>query len=365
VRSLRGIQTADPGLDRDHLLIVEVAAVGRGYAGERLYALARELNGRFTRLPGVVASSYSENGIFSGTESNNSFQVAGFTPRTAGDSSANSDQVGPGYLHAIGARLLQGRDFTEADNGHSASVAIVNQTMARFYFPNTSPIGQMLRYSDTTAAAIVGVVADTRDHELTGEPVRRFYTPYEQLDFGGVGSLRFEVRAAGDPSALIRAVAKEIKAVDAQLPITGLEPLSALMRQSIREERLVTRLAAGFGVLALLLAAIGLYGVMTYAITRRTGEIGLRVALGAQRGDVIGMILRDALRLVALGVAAGVPLALAASQLLQGQLHGVSSADPLAIATALGVLGLSAAIAALLPALRASRVAPLVALRQE
>jgi ABC-type antimicrobial peptide transport system permease subunit len=141
--------------------------------------------------------------------------------------------------------------------------------------------------------------------------------------------------------------------------------LPILMRQSIREQRLLARLATGFGALALLLAAIGLYGVMTYAIARRTGEIGLRVALGAQRSDVIGMVLRDALRLVLLGVVVGVPLALAATRLLQSQLHDVDSSDPLIIALCLAVLALTALLAALLPALRAARVAPLVALRQD
>jgi predicted permease len=366
VQSLRAVENTDPGLDRDHLLIVSVDAVSRGYADQRLAALAHDVNARLIQVPGVAAGSYSENGIFSGTESATGIQVAGFTAHQATDSVAYYDNIGPGYIHAIGGRLLAGREFTEADRLTSANVIVINETMAKFYWKGADAVGQTVHFNDTTAAEVVGVVADTKDHRLTGESVRRFYQPYDQAAVSGnIGNLRWELRATGDPAALTTVVKREILAIDPQLTIDAIDPLSVLMRQSIREERLVARLATGFGVLALLLAAIGLYGVMTYAITRRTGEIGLRVALGAQRSAVLGMVLGDALKLVGLGVAAGVPLALGATRLLQGQLHGVSSADPLAIGIALIVLGVSATLAALLPALRASRVAPLVALRQE
>ena len=187
---------------------------------------------------------------------------------------------------------------------------------------------------------------------------------YTQFTAGEPGSLRFEVRGAGDPAALVNSVRSAVAAVDPLLVIDGVDPLSFLMRQSVREERLLSRLATGFGVLALLLAAVGLYGVMTYAIVRRTGEIGLRVALGAQRGDVIRLVLGDALALVAMGIGVGVPSALASSRLLQSQLHGVGASDPAALVIALSVLTASALIAALIPALRASRVPPLIALRE-
>jgi ABC-type antimicrobial peptide transport system permease subunit len=153
--------------------------------------------------------------------------------------------------------------------------------------------------------------------------------------------------------------------VDARLPIDGVDPLAVLMRQSVREERLLARLATGFGLAALLLAAIGLYGVMTYAVTRRTGEIGLRVALGAQRPGVIGLVVGDALRVVLLGFAVGLPIALGSLRLLGAQLHGIGTADPLSIAAALSVLLVSALVAVVVPALRASRVSPIVALREE
>jgi putative ABC transport system permease protein len=182
---------------------------------------------------------------------------------------------------------------------------------------------------------------------------------------GEPGSLRFEVRVEREPAAVVNAVRREFGAQDRLLVIDGIDPLASLMRQSVSQERLLSRLATGFGVLALLLAAVGLYGVMTYAIVRRTGEIGLRVALGAQRGDVIGLVLGDALRLVGLGLAVGVPLAFASTRLLRTQLHGVQPTDPTSLAVALSVLTASAVVAALIPALRAARVPPLVALRED
>jgi predicted permease len=261
--------------------------------------------------------------------------------------------------------LLRGRDFTARDDARAPQVALVNRTMEAFYFPGGTAIGKRIRLNDSTSAEIVGVVADVVDHDLTAEPVRRFYVPYAQPALGEPGSLVLIVRTSGDPNAIVQAVREQVKAVDANLPIYGIDPLSLLMRQSVREQRLLARLATGFGSLALLLAAIGLYGVMTYAIARRTGEIGLRVALGAQRSDVVGMVLRDALRLVLLGVVVGIPLSIAATRLLQSQLHDVKSTDPLVTVICLAVLSVSAVLASLLPALRASRVAPLVALRQE
>jgi putative ABC transport system permease protein len=244
---------------------------------------------------------------------------------------------------------------------------LINQSAAHFYFPNSPAVGKFLHFQDSIAVEIVGVVADTRDHTLDGDPVRRVYFPYGNPDtaVARAGSLTLEVRTNGDPAALVQDVRKAVLSVDAALPIDGIAPVSVMMRQSIREERLVAKLATAFGVLALLLAGIGLYGVMTYAITRRTGEIGLRVALGAQRQDVLRMVLFDALRLVGVGLVVGLPLALMSTRLLRTQLHGVGAVDPASIAAAVGVLMASALVAVLVPAMRASKVSPIVALRAD
>lgn len=366
VRSLRGVEASATGLDRDHLLIVDVDASVGGHTGERLYPFARELRDRVQAVAGVVAVSYSENGIFSGTESASNVGVPNFTARQAEDSITRYDGVGPAYARAAGARLLSGRDILESDIAGGMPVILVNEAFARFYFGSADrAAGTTIRVGDSTSAQIVGVIGDTKDHELTTEVERRYYYAYQQHPFEEPGRLRLIVRASGDPALLVNPVRKALRAYDAQIPIEAIDPLSVLMRASVRQERLLARLASGFGVVALLLAAIGLYGVLTYAVGRRTGEIGLRVALGARRGTVIGMVLGDALRLVIVGVVLGIPLALGAMQLIRTQLHDVKPTDPIALIVAVVVLGASALAAALIPSLRASRVAPLVALRED
>jgi predicted permease len=363
VRSLRGIQNADTGLARDQLLVVDIDAVTRGYKGERLQVMALELQRRLKQIPGIAGVSFSENGIFSGSESAYNVQVPGYVGRTSEDSSANSDRIGPGYLNAIGARLLEGRDIEASDAGSSTRPVVVNESMVRHFFRGGSALGKTFRV-DSNTMQIVGIVADVKDHQLTGEPTSRFYTSILQ-DTADAQVRSFVIRAVGDPAALIAPVRSAINGYDSSLRIESIESLAYRMRVSIREQRLLVRIASGFGTLALLLAAIGLYGVMTYAIARRTSEIGLRVALGAGRGTVLRMVLGDALRVVFLGVVIGLPLALASSRLLRAQLHGVAPTDVVAITLSLFVLTTSAVVAALLPALRASRVPPLVALRQE
>src|SRR5512143_584281 len=369
VRSLRYVQSIDVGMDRDHLIIVDLDIGSRGYQGNQLANVVHALRDRLARVPGVSAVTFSENGIFSGTESETTIEVPGFTARSPDDTTIAYDVVGTDYARGIGAKLVAGRDIAPSDEPKLPRVALVNQSLAKFYFPGESAVGKYLRFNDSVAVEIVGILADTRDHQLESQPPRRAYFSYVHADdpqnLGAPGSLRFEVRATGDPSALVQPIRRAVVGVDPSLPIDGVAPLTTLMRQSIREERLVARLASAFGAFALLLAAIGLYGVMTYAITRRTGEIGLRVALGAQRGDVVRMVVFEALRLVALGLVVGVPVALVSTRLLRAQLHGVDAVDPVSIGVAVGVLVSSAVVAVTLPAMRASRVSPIVALRAE
>jgi len=364
VRSLRSLDTMDVGLARNRLLIVDVDLVRRGYDSARVATLATDIAARLRRLHGVSAVTFSENGIFSGTESANTLQVEGFRASSAQDTSAFFDQVGPGYVHGIGARLVAGRDIAENDGGGAPPVVLVNETFAKFYFKTAPAIGRHI-YVGNLAYEIVGVVADTKDHDLRAEPVRRFYAPYLR-PVGAPGSLVFELLAdTENPGALASAVRTQIAAVDPLLPTDSADPLSSLMRGSVRDARLVARVATGFGLIALLLASIGLYGVMTYAIARRTGEIGLRVALGAQRLQVVRMVLADAMGIVGVGVVIGFPLAISLVRLLKAQLYNVSPADPISLGAALMVLVASGVLAAWLPAARAARIEPTIALREE
>lgn len=362
-RSLRNVQEADVGLDRDHLLMLDVDIETRGYQNERLVTLAHTLRDDLARIPGVRGAAYSENGIFSGTEWSTTIALPGRDPMSAEDANTGTDNVGPGYFRDIGARLIAGRELEASDERSLARVAVVNQSFARFYFPNGEVVGQTFIVSDTVPITIVGIVADTRTRHLDAAVRRRAYFPFVPVT--NPEDLRFAIRTSGEPGAVMEQVRKAVTAVDPLLVIRVLQPLPVLMRQSIRERRLVAHLASGFGILALFLASFGLYGVMSFAVKRRTSELGLRAALGAQRTDVLRLVARDALTLVAAGAVIGVPLALASTTLLRAQLQGVEPIDPVSLFVALVAMSASAAVAALLPALSAARVSPLVALRAE
>jgi putative ABC transport system permease protein len=363
VRSTRALSSTDPGVARDRLLIVTVDAAPTGQRDERLVELSRTLLDRVRRVPGVESATFSENGIFSGTESFSTVHVEGFTPRTEADTNVNYDRVGPGYVKAIGARLIRGRDISEADNERTPKVTVVNATMAEFYFPNGDAIGHRVR-AESETYEIVGVIADTKDHELRQSPTRRLYLPIYQA--GPLPTeFTFELRATGDPATLVSAVRRELLAVSPALVVLNNDPLTSLMRQSISQDLLVAKVASFFGVLALALAALGLYGVMMYATLRRTSEFGLRMALGAEPRRVGRMVLGEAMSLVVGGAALGLPLAVIATRLLRSQLFGVQQVDPPSIVLALAVLASSAAIAGYLPAARAARVGPLDALRTD
>ena len=359
VRSMQRLQSTDIGVARDKLVLVDVDAQRAGYKGARLNALARDLISRASQTPGVVAASSSENGLFSGTESATNVQVEGFTSHSDNDSSIAYDDVGSGYFNAIGAHLLQGRDFEERDNESGAKVAVLNETAARFFFPRGSAIGSHLS-TDSSTFEIVGVVADIEEQSLRADPLRRAYFPMAQMR-QPPGRFSIEVRASGDPARLGESLRRSLSAADPSISLKA-QPLSELIGESIVQDRLVSRVVSVFGTLALALAALGLYGVMTYATTRRTSEFGLRMALGAEPRDVMRLVLGEAMLLVVGGVMVGMPAALGAMRLVQHQLYQVGLLDWPSILTALLVLGGSAALAGYVPARRAARIGPLVAL---
>jgi len=364
-RSLRNTLATDMGVDRDHLVIVDVDVLARGYRGPSLARLARELRGRIAAIPGIAAVGFSENGVFSGTDNGTTLQVPGFAARSVEDTLIAYDHIGPGYFTATGTRVLEGREFTEADENRHVQTVVVNSSFAQFYFPGIPAVGRFFQV-DSMTVQIVGVVGDIHQNDIKETNLRRMYLPYANTDSAGQpGSLRLVARTVGDPSGAVQQIRKTVLAVDRSLPIDGVDPLKTLMEDSIRQERLVAQLATAFGVLALLLAAIGLYGLMTYTISRRTREIGLRIALGAQRERVLGLVLYEAMQLVVVGLIVGVVVAYLSTGRLKTQLNGVSPGDPLSIAVAALVLLAAAILAALVPALRAARVEPIIALRSE
>jgi predicted permease len=339
-----------------------------GYPEPRLPSIYKEVQDRLERIPGVRAVTYSQNGLFGGSESNDEVSVEGYKPQKNTDTSARFDRVGPNYFATVGIPMLLGRDISDRDVASSESVCVVNEAFAKFYFGAASPIGKHVidEFPDTRKTfVIVGVSRDARDHSLRKDVFRRFYVPAQQPLGAYSPFLRYEIRTTIDPSAVMRAIRPAITAFDPAIPIGGVRPLGALVDSNLRQERIIAQLSTVFGGLALLLACIGLYGVLSYAVTQRTNEIGIRMALGAQRGRVIGMILRETAVLIAIGLAVGVPASLASARLIQSKLFGLKPADPVTLLASLGIMIAVTVISGYLPARRASKVDPLIALRYE
>ncbi len=361
VRSTERLEHADVGIARDQLIIAEVAAQRSGYTDARMNSLVRDLMARAAAIPGIAAVSVSENGIFSGTESATSVQVEGFTARVDSDTAVMYDDVGPGYFNAVGAHILRGRDFEARDNESAAKVMVINESMARFFFPHGDALGRHIT-ADSAVWAVVGIVGDARTNDVRETPSRRMFVPIVQMRHPP-GTFRVELRTGGDPARLVDAVRRALMASDPSLVVTDVSPLSSLIRESLAEDHLVAKVVSFFGAIALVLSALGLYGLMAYATARRTTEFGLRMALGAEPGAVIRMVLAEAMALAGSGIVIGLPVAVAASQLIRGRLFHIGVFDPPSIGIAVIILAITAAVAAYLPALRASSVAPLAAIR--
>ena len=368
VRSLKNLRNLDLGYSRDHILMVRVDPVAAGYKPAQLTDYEREMSARLASLPGVRSVTASENGLFSGTESADEMKIEGYTPSRDQDKQAYWDQVGINYFKALGIPILAGREFGPQDTATSMKVAVINQTMAKFYFGNSNPIGRRMwmegEKNKDKPIEIVGIASDVRDHSLRGPAQRRFYIPTAQpLD--ELYAVNFEIQTAGKPNEMIEPARKAFVALDANVPLIRLRSLTELVDSSISKDILVARLSTFFGILALLLACIGLYGVMSYTVSRRTREIGVRMALGARKMQVLRMVLQEAMKLVLIGIVIGIPASLLLTRVFNSMLFGLSSSDPLSMAVVIAVLGAIATIAGLVPARRATKVDPMVALRYE
>jgi predicted permease len=363
VRSLQNIRNVDLGFNREHILVVSTDPLSAGYDKPRMTQFGNELSARFFNIPGVGAASYSQNGLFSGSESSTSLKIEGYIAQGNADPHAAYDQVGPGYFSTVGIPLLLGRDIGLQDTATSPRVAVINETMARLYLSGMNPIGRKLNVYQHEVE-IVGLARDTRDQELRGEIRPRFYVPETQLPAPNP-VLRFEIRTTGNPSAVVESVRKELKSFDARVPVYDIRTVNELTESTIRQEILIAKLSSFFAGLALLLAAIGLYGILSYSVAGRTREIGVRMALGAQRGSVLRMVLQEAGMLVVLGMLVGVPAALLSSRVLSFMLFGISRNDPASMVLVVAILVGIALLASYIPARRATRVDPMVALRYE
>lgn len=366
IRTLQNLQNSDVGYVRDSLFVVEIDAVGSGYNGDRLIQLSKRLLGALQNSPGIRSATVSENGLFSGTESASGVMVPGFVPRSDDDKVSHADRVGPGYFETIGTPILAGRGIEPRDMENGPQVIVINEAMARFYFPNANPIGRRVSLDDgKTWVTVVGLVRDAKQNNLRDPAARRFYSQFVSSKDDPIGSMRLELRgqtAAGLSENLIR---QRIRNVDPNLQIESISSAQALIDDELLQERLIAKLSSYFSLLALFLAGIGLYGVMTYLTQRRTTEMGIRMALGASRGGVIGMVLKETLLVTALGLAIGMIASAFLSASISSSLYGVAAFDPLTATAASCAIVAAAFLAGWLPARRAAHVDPMVALRIE
>jgi len=398
VRSLQKLRQVDAGFASENVLVLKLEPVGSDQKTPQLAARYDELLRRVEALPGVKLASlvgYSPMSrrewlVMGQTpEFGNPMKIQGYTPKPGEEMFIPWMQVYPNSFATLGIPLLAGRDFGPQESGQwrpanicppsarAPQVGIINESMARRFFGNENPIGRRFGFFNSVANCspspepdpgsqieIIGVVKDVKYASLRNEGRAMFYLPYYQATTGR-GQMTLVVRTAGDPTTVVAAVRREARAMDPAMPMFEIETLATQVAASLQRERLLATLSSGFGLLALLLSCLGLYGILSYAVARRTSEIGIRMALGAGRGDVLWLVLRDALRLVLIGAALGVPAALAAARLVASQLFGISAADPGAIVAATLALLAVAAMAGYLPARRATRVDPLVALKCE
>ena len=369
--SLRNLEGQDFGFVTDGRLIVSlINPQAANYTDEKLPALYQGLQSSLARIPGVLTASLSTYSPLAGDNWNDWVYIEGKPPDFSGVAPSWL-RVGPHYFETVGTRLLQGRVIDERDQPGAPRVAVVNESFARKYFPNGDAIGQHFGSGDAKHSGdfeIVGIVEDAKYQDTRGPAYPTFFWPLLQVPPGD--TLRgwvsaIELHTAGRPESIEPAVRQAIAGVDSRITILKAQSFGEQIALNFNQERLIARLTELFGLLALILACLGLYGLTAYSVARRTNEIGIRMALGADRGNVLGLVLRSALVQVGLGLAIGIPAALAGGRLLASQLYNVKSYDPAIFAAAAVILAASAIFAASIPARRATRVDPIIALRHE
>jgi predicted permease len=366
LRTLRNLESVNLGLRAQGLLVFGITPPQVLHTDPEVVHFYQSLMDRVRALPGVESATLMENRIGSGWSNNTDAYVDGASPRGDRSASMRCNTVGPDYFHVLGTPILLGRDFTDADSATAPKVAIINRTFAEQFLAGREPLGHHVAFDPGPKAdqyIIVGVVQDSKYTSVEEQARPMAYFPYTQIS--GPATMHIEVRTEGNPTALLTVVRHAVREFGPDLPL--LEPMTQQEQfdRSFTDERLSARLGMSFGLLAALLVATGLYGTLSYRVSRRTAEIGVRMALGAQRGQVLWMVLRESLAVSVAGLLLGLPLAVAGARVLRSMLFGLGPGDPLAFAGA--VLGLAAVVlaASLIPARRATKVDPMVALRYE
>ncbi len=368
VRTLSNLESVQLGFNRENVLLFKLDAVQAGHKAPEIYSFYRDLQTRFGSIPGVRSASVAQTPLVG--------EGSWFTPVVPVGKQPVPDQdtrvltVGPDYLATMKIPLIAGREIDDRDFARSAAVAVVNEKYVKVNFDGRMPLGQRIVMNPQPGKPalefeIVGVTKDFRYGDLKEELPAIAFVPFNQMPFGRIGEMTYSLRTAGDPRAMVTAVREIVRQADARVPVTHIKTQATMVEQTMTQEILFARLCSGFAILALAIACVGLYGTMSYTVARRTGEIGIRIALGAPRGRVVWMVMRQVAVMGAIGLAIGLPAAWATSRLVKSFLYGIKADDPSSIAAAIVTMAIAVLVAGYAPALRASRIDPVIALRSE
>ena len=368
VRTLQNLKNQNFGFNRSNVLLADLEEKLAGYKADQLVDLNGRIIRRLEALPGVKSASLSGGQPMMFGAWRSPIFVQGYSPAPNEDISTSINRVSTEYFSTVGIPVLQGRAFGAQDSAASMKAVIVNQTVAKHFFPLGDAVGHQFTIADPSVTGpwqIVGVVADTKYNDPREQPKKMIYLPLDQLTADDAFPYSLQVRSQGDPSQIENEVRAAMAEVDPGLPVLQMKTISEYIDLFMENERLISQLATFFSGLALALACIGLYGIMTHNVVRRTNEIGIRIALGAQARGILWMVLGESLALLAIGVAVGVPATLAATQYLRAQLFGLSPFNVATILAAVATISVVILTASYLPAHRAAQVDPMVALRYE
>ncbi|MEO5754609.1 MAG: FtsX-like permease family protein [Chthoniobacterales bacterium] len=365
LHSLRNLKTIAPGFDDSRVVLASLNPSLNGYPPERIRALYDEYLARVRTLPVVSSAALAVGVVLSGGWDAIAVNVEGYQPREDEDMNPYANTISPGYFATLRMPIVAGRDFNEHDNLQSHPVGIINQTMAHYFFGNRNPIGKKFSTDSNTPPdiEIIGVVQDAKYVSLKEKPQRHLYASTTQEP--RLFDLTLHVRTRGEAGPVVSLLRQTLQQIDPNVPLYNITTLESQLEDSLSRERLITWLSTAFGALAALLAALGLYGVIAFSVAQRTREIGIRMALGAKRFDVLRLVLQQIALLVLLGIALGAAISFGAMGVLNNLLYGIKATDPLAFLGAALLLLVAAVLAAFHPARRAASINPTLALRYE
>jgi predicted permease len=365
LRTLLNLRHAEIGFNPEHILLFDVNPPRSRYPAAQRVSLYRQIEEKMAALPGVQSATLSAAALLANSMDNDCFRPTGRPAGGGGQSSPDTNSVGPGFFETMGIPIVAGRSFTSRDNQHAPKVAILNQRLANEFFPHANPIGQSVVSCDAgaTPLEIVGLSADAKYDSIREAVPPTLYLPY--LQDSDAAGMTFELKTAVSTPSITAGIREALRSVDKDLPMLEVRTQTQQIEATLSNERVFATLTTGFGLLALILASIGIYGIMAYTVSRRTNEIGIRMALGARSAAVLSMVLRETLLLALIGVVAGLAAAAALTRLTTSMLYGLKPSDPLTFGGAALLLMVIALAAGFMPAQRAARVDPMHALRHE